>query len=118
MGKRLFFVCQNSSQNQNVIIRAVEGFRDGFDFGFGFVFQFQKKPRVSGCALAVARASESERLVVKIMSDEIDAELQRQIEIWQRDEAENEAARLEAEACEARELDEFLERLLNAPSDL
>jgi hypothetical protein len=28
----------------------------GFGFGFGFVFQFQKKPHVSGCALAVARA--------------------------------------------------------------
>jgi hypothetical protein len=64
--------------------------------------------------------SERERaglLVVKIMSEELDAELQRQIEIWQRDEAENEPARLEAEAREARELDEFLKRLLNAPSD-
>jgi hypothetical protein len=47
------------------------------------------------------------------MSDEIDAELQRLIELWQRDEAENEAARLEAEAREARELDEFLDRLRN-----
>ncbi len=72
---------------------------------------------MSGCALAVARASESERFVVKIMSDEIDLELQRQIEIWQRDEAENEAARLEAEARAASDLDEFLDRLRN-DSDL
>ncbi len=41
-----------------------------------------------------------------------------EIELWQRDEAENEPARLEAEARAARELDELLERLLNAPSDL
>ncbi len=51
------------------------------------------------------------------MSEDIDLELQRQIDLWQRDEAENEAARLEAEAREARELDEFLERLRN-DSDL
>ncbi len=54
---------------------------------------------------------------MKIMSEEIDLELQRQIELWQRDDEENEPARLEAEAREARELDEFLKRLLNAPSD-
>jgi plasmid maintenance system antidote protein VapI len=47
------------------------------------------------------------------MSDEIDLELQRQIELWQRDDEENEAARLEAEAREARELDKFLDRLRN-----
>ncbi len=56
-------------------------------------------------------------MVVKIMSEELDAELQRQIEIWQRDEAENEAARLEAEARAASDLDEFLDRLRN-DSDL
>jgi hypothetical protein len=54
----------------------------------------------------------------ELLDGEIDAELQRQIELWQRDEAENEPARLEAEARAARELDELLERLLNAPSDL
>ncbi len=64
--------------------------------------------------------SERERaglFVVKIMSDEIDAELQRLIERWQRDEAENEAARLEADARAASYLDEFLDRLRN-DSDL
>jgi plasmid maintenance system antidote protein VapI len=52
------------------------------------------------------------------MSEDIDLELQRQIDLWQRDEAENEAAQVEAAQVEARELDEFLKRLLNAPSDL
>jgi hypothetical protein len=51
------------------------------------------------------------------MSEELDAELQRQIELWQRDDEENEAARLEAEARAASDLDEFLDRLRN-DSDL
>jgi hypothetical protein len=71
------------------------------------------------------------------MSDEIDAELQRQIEFWQREEveeaapfepdadfwlrfdAENEPARIEADAAQSRIFDEWLEGLLaeSEPSD-
>jgi hypothetical protein len=53
------------------------------------------------------------------MNEEIDAELQRQIELWQRADEENEPARLEAEARAARELDDLLDRLLaeSEPAD-
>lgn len=94
----------------------------------------KKKPHVSGCALAVARASESERFVVKIMSEEVDAELQRQIELWQQDETD-EAGQIEtdaefwqqveiwqreavADAAQSRIFDEWLERIRNETSDL
>lgn len=71
------------------------------------------------------------------MSDEIDAELQRQIEFWQREEvdeaapfepdadfwlrfdAENEPARIEADAAQSRIFDEWLDGLLaeSEPAD-
>jgi hypothetical protein len=53
------------------------------------------------------------------MSDEINLELQRLIDRFGRDEAENEPARLEAEARAARELDEWLGGLLaeSEPAD-
>jgi hypothetical protein len=47
-----------------------------------------------------------------------DGELQRLIELWQRDEAENEPARIEADRRAASDLDEFLDRLRNEPNDL
>jgi hypothetical protein len=49
---------------------------------------------------------------------EIDAELLQKIADWQRDDEENEPARASASSRAARELDGFLERLLNTPSDL
>ncbi len=71
---------------------------------------------------------------MKIMSDEIDAELQRQIELWQQDEAD-EAGQIEtdaefwqqveiwqreavADAAQSRIFDEWLERIRNETSDL
>jgi hypothetical protein len=43
---------------------------------------------------------------------EIDAELLQEIADWQRDEAENEPARIKASQVEARELNEFVKRVL------